>query len=686
MADDQVNVNIQVDITQVTQEFTQIKQEAKAVGDKVSEAAAETEKKTSKASETVSKSLESVKKGLSTLTDGLKSGVEAGINYNATIENYETSFGIMTGSAEKAADMVDQLKNIASNSPLELSGLVDTTQSLMNYGLTADEAIDRVQMLGDVTQGNADKLSDITTAYGEMTMAGKVSQDGIDQMITAGFNPLQEISEATGESMESLTERIGNGTFSVDEITSSLQRSTSEGGKYFDSMEKQGETFDGQVKTLKDSANSLLGEVVQPISDSLVGELLPAAIDSIGELQTGFEQNGVQGLIDATGNIIAGIAENAAEFAPQIFSLAGEIISQLAQGFIENLPLIITSIQGIADTVLGGIGDMIPGLSPITDFLQFLVENLDTVLAIVLPLVAAFAAYQAVVSLTTAASAALSTAQDVLTVATKLLNGELSLNPLGIIIGLVVALVAAFLYLWNTNEGFRNFCIELWNSISSFFINAWNGIVTFCTSTIPTLVSNIGTWISDLPGVIWTWLLNTIQKVSDWEQNLVDKGKSAIVNLISNITNTIKSLPDTFVNIGGQLISGLWNGINNGIAWLKDKIKDLGNDILSTVKGIFGIHSPSRKFAWIGKMCVEGFEEPFEDYDPYDTLTQSMKENSLTMKMNYAAGLSSASGSSNGFNYEKFGSATVDAFERAGLKIDVNSRELGRVIRGVVTA
>lgn len=682
MADDQVNVNIQVDITQVTQEFTQIKQEAKAVGDKVSEAAAETEKKTSKASETVSKSLESVKKGLSTLTDGLKSGVEAGINYNATIENYETSFGIMTGSAEKAADMVDQLKNIASNSPLELSGLVDTTQSLMNYGLTADEAIDRVQMLGDVTQGNADKLSDITTAYGEMTMAGKVSQDGIDQMITAGFNPLQEISEATGESMESLTERIGNGTFSVDEITSSLQRSTSEGGKYFDSMEKQGETFDGQVKTLKDSANSLLGEVVQPISDSLVGELLPAAIDSIGELQTGFEQNGVQGLIDATGNIIAGIAENAAEFAPQIFSLAGEIISQLAQGFIENLPLIITSIQGIADTVLGGIGDMIPGLSPITDFLQFLVENLDTVLAIVLPLVVAFAAFQAILLLTQVPAMALDAAQKAMAFSAGLLNAVMSANPIAIVIGLIAGLVAAFLYLWNTNEGFRNFWIGVWDNICSFFANAWNGIVSLIPLVIQAIILNF----KNLPESIQLCLLGILECVTNWGPTLALKGAQAIGKLIDGMLMLVDLLPDSFTKIGLQAILGFWKGMNDSLTDFLSFIKDMGKRIMDTVKNIFGIHSPSRKFAWIGKMCVEGFEEPFEDYDPYDTLTQSMKENSLTMKMNYAAGLSSASGSTNGFNYEKFGSATVDAFERAGLKIDVNSRELGRVIRGVVTA
>ena len=112
----------------------------------------------------------------------------------------------------------------------------------MVSGFSADEAMDKMMMLGDISQGSAEKMSRIATAYGQMSSAGKVSLEDVKQMIEAGFNPLQEISESTGESMASLYDRISKGTISVDEITASM-RATYEGGKYFQSMEKQSQTF-----------------------------------------------------------------------------------------------------------------------------------------------------------------------------------------------------------------------------------------------------------------------------------------------------------------------------------------------------------------------------------------------------------------------------------------------------------
>ena len=79
--------------------------------------------------------------------------------------------------------------------------------------------------------------------------------------------------------MESLYDRISKGTISVDEITASMQRSTSEGGKYFQSMEKQSETLDGKISTLKDTWNSFLGDAVKPLSDFLKDTLIPALIE-----------------------------------------------------------------------------------------------------------------------------------------------------------------------------------------------------------------------------------------------------------------------------------------------------------------------------------------------------------------------------------------------------------------------
>lgn len=319
------------------------------------------------------------------VTAALGAGVVAGVKYNASIESYQTSFEVMTGSAEKAAEVIDKLKKVGAETPFELPDLADTTQLLMNYGFSADEAMDKMMMLGDISQGSAEKMSRIATAYGQMSSAGKVSLEDVKQMIEAGFNPLQEISESTGESMASLYDRISKGTISVDEITASMQRATSEGGKYFQSMEKQSQTFSGLISTLKDNAQQLLGEVVKPISDGLTESLLPAAISAIEQLTQGFEENGVSGMIQAAGNIVNGLITGIMENAPFLISTGMELLSQFWLGIATGLPELIVKGFEIVTQLALGIMQNLPqlvtqGSAAITNYVSGLLSALPSVL------------------------------------------------------------------------------------------------------------------------------------------------------------------------------------------------------------------------------------------------------------------------------------------------------------------
>lgn len=319
------------------------------------------------------------------VTAALGAGVVAGVKYNASIESYQTSFEVMTGSAEKAAEVIDKLKKVGAETPFELPDLADTTQLLMNYGFSADEAMDKMMMLGDISQGSAEKMSRIATAYGQMSSAGKVSLEDVKQMIEAGFNPLQEISESTGESMASLYDRISKGAISVDEITASMQRATSEGGKYFQSMEKQSQTFSGLISTLKDNAQQLLGEVVKPISDGLTESLLPAAISAIEQLTQGFEENGVSGMIQAAGNIVNGLFTGMMENAPLLISTGMELLNQFLLGIATGVPALITKGFEIVTQLVLGILQNLPqlitqGAAVITNFVNGLLSSLPSVL------------------------------------------------------------------------------------------------------------------------------------------------------------------------------------------------------------------------------------------------------------------------------------------------------------------
>lgn len=202
----------------------------------------------------------------------IAAGVSA-LSYSSDIEQLQTSFEVMTGSAEEAKKTINDLKELGSSTPYELKGLASTAQLLMQYGFTASNAVDATRMLGDISQGSADKMSRIAAAYGQMSSAGKVQLEDVKQMIEAGFNPLLEISNSTGESMESLYDRISKGTVSIDEITESIKRATSEGGQFYKSSEKQSQTLAGRISTLKDETAELGAELVE--------SLLPVAKDVV---------------------------------------------------------------------------------------------------------------------------------------------------------------------------------------------------------------------------------------------------------------------------------------------------------------------------------------------------------------------------------------------------------------------
>ena len=323
----------------------------------------------------------------------------ASVKYNATIEQLQTSFATMTGSAEKAADVVERLRTMGAATPFEMADLASVTQMLMQYGFTADDALEKMRMLGDIAQGNSEAMNSIAMGYAQMSSAGKVNLQDIKQMINGGFNPLQEISERTGESMASLYDRISKGTMSVDEITESMRYATSEGGKFFQSMEKQSQTLNGQISTLKDNLSSFGGELFRPMTDLMRTTLLPEANAMLAEFQAAYKKNGIDGLMNAvnaqipsllnagsaalqklfTGinkqlpglmksllSNVPSLLSSAVDLVPQIadslFTVAASAVEILVGKLPELVPMLVKGIGSLAKSIAFGIDDMIAGI------------------------------------------------------------------------------------------------------------------------------------------------------------------------------------------------------------------------------------------------------------------------------------------------------------------------------------
>lgn len=127
--------------------------------------------------------------------------------------------------------------------------------------------------------------------------------------------------------------------------------------------------------------------------------------------------------------------------------------------------------------------------------------------------------------------------------AMAILNTALLANPIGLVVGAISALVAAFVYLWNTSDGFRNFWIELWNNIKEFTGTTIETIKNFFTQTIPQAIDNMILWFQTLPTRIGEWLQQTITGVSTWATNMWNTAVETGSNFLTGIITWFQELP-----------------------------------------------------------------------------------------------------------------------------------------------
>lgn len=182
------------------------------------------------------------------------------------------------------------------------------------------------------------------------------------------------------------------------------------------------------------------------------------------------------------------------------------------------------------------------------------------------------------------------------------LNAVLAANPIGIIISAIAALVAAFIYLWNNCESFRQFWIDLWEGIKKVFkdvidwiVNAFNDVVDFFKSIPEKLgefFSSIGEWISnafnevitffsELPGKIWDWLTETWESISEWFSELPENIAYWLGYLIGTIvtwaTETREKIANWFTELFtsiGEWISTAFNDVVTFLSELPGKLWD----------------------------------------------------------------------------------------------------------------
>lgn len=128
-------------------------------------------------------------------------------------------------------------------------------------------------------------------------------------------------------------------------------------------------------------------------------------------------------------------------------------------------------------------------------------------------------------------------------------------------------------------------------------------------------------------------------------------------------------------DVGQAIADGITAGFKQGSKGMDAEMKKFAKSLINTVKKDLDIHSPSKKFQWIGKMCLEGFEQEFDSFNPYESMGKAMMAGKTSIGMEYHAGEQSV------FDYDKNADKTVEAFVKAGITVEVDGRAFGRLTR-----
>ncbi len=204
--------------------------------------------------------------------------VAKAINLASQVEDATIAFEVLTGSAKDGQLLFEQIRKFAAESPVTFSNAAEATKTMMSFGVAAQDVQKNLQMLSDVTGGNNERFKMLSLAFSQTTAAGRLMGQDLLQMVNAGFNPLQQISKTTGESMIELKKRMEDGGISAQEVRQAFEDATSEGGMFEGMTDRLAQTVSGKLNiALSDMEQKLAaaGEALGP----LIIQLLDASED-----------------------------------------------------------------------------------------------------------------------------------------------------------------------------------------------------------------------------------------------------------------------------------------------------------------------------------------------------------------------------------------------------------------------
>lgn len=580
--------------------------------------------------------------------------------------------GVLAGSSEKAAKVVNNLSDAVTDTAYGLDTAATSTQKLATSGLGLDKStrmvkdmMDAVSFYGD---GTNETLANTVDAIAKMNASGKISADQWQRLTDAGIPVLKIFAEKTGKSMEEVSDAFSKGQISAQEFNDVLMDALENGTESFPAVAGKAKEMAGSFATsftnmsariaigianiitafndfLADNSLPTIQEMIanfgSVIRDGLnwIAEEVPKVLNALKEFFAPTAEAikaATEKIQEAWNNVRDTIAQkldsndsldfvkSALERIRDILPILVEKVGEFVAAFIEKLPDIIDKVQTVADTIQGlmpliaavaGAFAAWKGIKAVSDIANTIgdagkkIKTFSSLVSKGSGLIDGLA-YAA-----SSGTGVFASMAESFTLAGGGLSGlSAALGVIGGPITLVVvaigALVAAFVYLWNTSDGFREFWINLWDGVKETTGQVIDGIVNFFTVTIPeafqsfvdaaqnladqvvqfftvtipeginTLVTNIQTFFgTTIPYWIGYAVGFILGKLIEW-------GASLVQFVTQDIPQFITGVVEWFTQLPGMVWTWLLETINKTAEWVSQMIQkavQAGKDFITNV-------------------------------------------------------------------------------------------------------
>lgn len=192
-----------------------------------------------------------------------------GIAYNSQMQDFQSKFKVLLGSATKANKHVAELRKLAMKTPFRTTDLAAASQQLLAFGVNSKSVSGHLRRLGDISLGNKEKFQQLGLVFGQVSSQGKLMGQDLLQFINAGFNPLKELSKMGRGTYQELKDQMAQGKISFQDVQAAIEHATSKGGQFFNGMKEGSKTFAAQVDALKGNLEILAGNAFKPLYNLL---------------------------------------------------------------------------------------------------------------------------------------------------------------------------------------------------------------------------------------------------------------------------------------------------------------------------------------------------------------------------------------------------------------------------------